>query len=75
MKRRGLKDATSKWLRGARSSTYRSEIFHGVDCLLAERITAHLVNREGWRAMSEASTRRGDVLLLSVIEGWLIFLG
>ena len=41
------KDATSKSLTGARGPTHRSEIFHGVDCLSAQRITAHLVSERG----------------------------
>ena len=42
-----LKDATSTSLTGARGPTHRSEIFHGVDCLPAQRITAHLVSERG----------------------------
>ena len=41
------KDATSTSLTGARGPTHRSEIFHGVDCLPAQRITAHLVSERG----------------------------
>jgi hypothetical protein len=46
-RRVALKDATSTSLTGARGPTHRSEIFHGVDCLPAQRITAHLVSERG----------------------------
>ena len=61
------KDAASKWLIGARGPTHRSETFHGVACLLAQRITAHLESERDGGVKSGVEVE-GDVLLLSVID-------
>ena len=74
-----LKDATSTSLTGARGPTHRSEIFHGVDCLPAQRITAHLVSERGGGARLgvDASRGRPSVIryrpgydILAWHEGW-----
>lgn len=68
-----LKDATSTSLTGARGPTHRSEIFHGVDCLPAQRITAHLVSERGGGARLGVDASRGRPSVIRYRPGYRYF--